>query len=234
MNYDHPYTFKAQKAVISIPVVPQVTGVVNRSDGQEKPLIKRRGAFDWTRRYQARVDRLMADIVTAEHKQRALGAELDEMAANTQQAKRPRDKFAKRVSTLRTRQPGEIPFSGASSMWRGKSNRSAGSLREVIGGGTKVDPSQLDSLVLGERSQIASWHSSRKQKYNLEQTMVHCAEHWCCDPVLIRPGTTTASTLPLRPVMVFIPTRSRNDKSLARFRQNSLLRRLARRCGSGV
>ena len=31
----------------------------------------------------ARVDLLMADIVTAEHKQRALGAELDEMAANT-------------------------------------------------------------------------------------------------------------------------------------------------------
>ncbi|EOW89490.1 inner membrane protein yiaV [Escherichia coli KTE41] len=26
MNYNHPYTFKAQKAVISIPVVPQVTG----------------------------------------------------------------------------------------------------------------------------------------------------------------------------------------------------------------
>ncbi len=46
-------------------------------------------------RYQARVDRLMADIVTAEHKQRALGAELDEMAANTQQAKATRDKFAK-------------------------------------------------------------------------------------------------------------------------------------------
>ncbi len=37
----------------------------------------------------------MADIVTAEHKQRALGAELDEMAANTQQAKATRDKFAK-------------------------------------------------------------------------------------------------------------------------------------------
>ncbi len=46
-------------------------------------------------RYQARVDRLMADIVTAEHKQRALGAELDEMVANTQQAKATRDKFAK-------------------------------------------------------------------------------------------------------------------------------------------
>ena len=29
MNDNHPYTFLAQKAVISIPITPQVTGVVN-------------------------------------------------------------------------------------------------------------------------------------------------------------------------------------------------------------
>ncbi|HDV3422952.1 TPA: HlyD family secretion protein, partial [Escherichia coli] len=85
MNYNHPYTFKAQKAVISIPVVPQVTGVVIEVTDKKNTLIKKGEVLfrlDPTR-YQARVDRLMADIVTAEHKQRALGAELDEMAANT-------------------------------------------------------------------------------------------------------------------------------------------------------
>ena len=97
MNYNLPYTFKAQKAVISIPVVPQVTGVVIEVTDKKNTLIKKGEVLfrlDPTR-YQARVDRLMADIVTAEHKQRALGAELDEMAANTQQAKATRDKFAK-------------------------------------------------------------------------------------------------------------------------------------------
>ena len=29
MNYNHPYTFTAQKAVISIPLTPQVTGIVS-------------------------------------------------------------------------------------------------------------------------------------------------------------------------------------------------------------
>ncbi|MXG37487.1 hypothetical protein GRW62_36495, partial [Escherichia coli] len=29
MNYNHPYTFTAQKAVISIPITPQVTGIVS-------------------------------------------------------------------------------------------------------------------------------------------------------------------------------------------------------------
>ena len=39
MNYNHPYTFKAQKAVISIPVVPQVTGVVIEVTDKKNTLI---------------------------------------------------------------------------------------------------------------------------------------------------------------------------------------------------
>lgn len=35
MNYNHPYTFKAQKAVISIPVVPQVTGGLQVAAGNQ-------------------------------------------------------------------------------------------------------------------------------------------------------------------------------------------------------
>ncbi|MCL7660583.1 biotin/lipoyl-binding protein, partial [Klebsiella pneumoniae] len=74
-----------------------VTGVVIEVTDKKNTLIKKGEVLfrlDPTR-YQARVDRLMAYIVSAEHKQRALGAELDEMAANTQQAKATRDKFAK-------------------------------------------------------------------------------------------------------------------------------------------
>ncbi|EFN4899831.1 TPA: HlyD family secretion protein [Escherichia coli] len=41
MNYNHPYTFKAQKAVISIPVVPQVTGVVIEVTDKKNTLIKK-------------------------------------------------------------------------------------------------------------------------------------------------------------------------------------------------
>lgn len=63
----------------------------------------------------------MADIVTAEHKQRALGAELDEMAANTQQAKATRDKFAKEYQRYARGSQAKVnPFQNAISMWRGK------------------------------------------------------------------------------------------------------------------
>lgn len=41
MNYNHPYTFLAQKAVISIPVTPQVTGVVNSVTDKANQRVKK-------------------------------------------------------------------------------------------------------------------------------------------------------------------------------------------------
>lgn len=41
MNYNHPYTFTAQKAVISIPVTPQVTGIVSEVTDKNNQLIKK-------------------------------------------------------------------------------------------------------------------------------------------------------------------------------------------------
>jgi multidrug resistance efflux pump len=63
MNYNHPYTFLAQKAVISIPITPQVTGVVNSVTDKANQRVKK-GEVLFTidpARYQARVDRLQAD-----------------------------------------------------------------------------------------------------------------------------------------------------------------------------
>ncbi len=62
MNYNHPYTFLAQKAVISIPITPQVTGVVNSVTDKANQRVKRVRCFTIDpARYQARVDRLQAD-----------------------------------------------------------------------------------------------------------------------------------------------------------------------------
>ncbi len=225
MNYNHPYTFKAQKAVISIPVVPQVTGVVIEVTDKKNTLIKKGEVLfrlDPTR-YQARVDRLMADIVTAEHKQRALGAELDEMAANTQQAKATRDKFAKEYQRYARGSQAKVnPFlerdidvARQNYLAQEASVKSSAAEQKQI-------QSQLDSLVLGEHSQIASLKAQLAEaKYNLEQTIVRAPNDGYVTQVLIRPGTYAAS-LPLRPVMVFIPDQKR--QIVAQFRQNSLLR----------
>ena len=41
MNYNHPYTYLAQKAVISIPLTPQVTGIVSEVTDKQNMMIKK-------------------------------------------------------------------------------------------------------------------------------------------------------------------------------------------------
>ena len=65
MNYNHPYTFTAQKAVISIPITPQVIGVVSEVTDKNNQLIKKGEVLFKLDpgRYQARVDRLQAALL---------------------------------------------------------------------------------------------------------------------------------------------------------------------------
>lgn len=82
--------------------------------------------------------------------------------------------------------------------------------------------SQLDSLVQGENSQIASLKAQLAEaEFNLDQTVVRAPSDGYVTQVLMRPGTYAAA-LPMRPVMVFIPDQKR--QIIAQFRQNSLLR----------
>jgi hypothetical protein len=65
--------------------------------------------------------------------------------------------------------------------------------------------SQLDSLILGENSQIASLKAQLAEaEFNLDQTVVRAPSDGYVTQVLMRPGTYAAA-LPMRPVMVFIP-----------------------------
>ncbi len=52
MNYNHPYTFTAQKAVIAIPITPQVTGIV--TEVTDKSLFRRARCFLSSSRFVTR------------------------------------------------------------------------------------------------------------------------------------------------------------------------------------
>lgn len=225
MNYNHPYTFKAQKAVVSIPVVPLVTGTVIEVTDKKDTLIKKGEILFKLNpgRYQARVDRLQADIVTATHKEQALVAQLAEMQANTQKAKATRDRVGKDYQRyLQGSQAKVNPFSERD-IDAARQNYLAqeAAVKSSIAEEQQIQ-SQLDSLVEGENSQVASLRAQLAEaEFNLEQTVVRAPSDGYATQVLIRPGTYAAA-LPLRPVMVFIPSQKR--QIIAQFRQNSLLR----------
>ena len=223
MNYNHPYTFTAQKAVISIPITPQVTGVV--SEVTDNQLIKKGDVLfkiDPTR-YQARVDRLQADLVTATHNVQTLKGQLSEAQANTTRVSAERDRLYKDYQRyLKGSQARVNPFS-ESDIDNARQNYLA---QDAMVKGSVAEQaqiqSQLDSMVNGEQSQIVSLRAQlTAAKYNLDQTIIRAPSDGYVTQVLIRPGTYAAA-LPLRPVMVFIPEQKR--QIVAQFRQNSLLR----------
>ena len=225
MNYNHPYTYLAQKAVISIPLTPQVTGVVSEVTDKQNMMIKKGEVLfklDPTR-YQTRVDRLQADLTTAIHSTQSLKGELDEAIANTTRVSAERDRLYKdyqrylRGSQARVNPFSESDIDNARQNYLAQDALVEGSLAEQ-----SQIKSQLDSMVNGEQSQIVSLRAQLAEaKYNLSQTVIRAPSDGYVTQVLIRPGTYAAA-LPLRPVMVFIPQQKR--QIIAQFRQNSLLR----------
>ncbi|HEX4501721.1 MAG TPA: HlyD family secretion protein [Scandinavium sp.] len=225
MNYNHPYTAQAQKAVISIAITPQVTGIVSEVTNKQNALIKKGEVLfkiDPTR-YQARVDRLAADLVTAIHNTEAMKGQLSEALANTQRASAERDKLYKDYQRYLQGSKAKVNPFAASDIDNARQNYLAQDavVKSSVAQQTQVQ-SQLDSMVNGEQSQVASLRAQLTEaRYNLDQTVVRAPSDGYATQVLIRPGTYAAA-IPLRPVMVFIPEQKR--QIVAQFRQNSLLR----------
>ncbi|WP_151993550.1 HlyD family secretion protein [Buttiauxella massiliensis] len=225
MNYNHPYTYLAQKAVISIPLTPQVTGIVSEVTDKQNMMIKKGEVLfkiDPTR-YQARVDRLQADLMTEIHSTESLKSQLDAAVANTTRVTAERDRLYKdyqrylQGSKARVNPFSESDIDNARQNFLAQDALVKGSVAEQ-----SQIKSQLDSMVNGEQSQIVSLRAQLAEaKYNLNQTVIRAPSDGYVTQVLIRPGTYAAA-LPLRPVMVFIPQQKR--QIIAQFRQNSLLR----------
>lgn len=225
MNYNHPYTSLAQKAVIAIPVTPQVTGIVTEvTDKQNIRILKGEMLFrlDQTL-FRARVDRLHADLTTAIHNTQVLRGQLEEAVANTSHVTAERDRLFKNYQRYLTGSKARVnPFSerdidDARQNFLAQDALVKGSIAEQM-----QIKSQLDSVVSGEQSQIVSLRAQLAEaQYNLEQTIIRAPSNGYVTQVLIRPGSF-ASSLPLRPVMIFIPEQKR--QVIAQFRQNSLLR----------
>jgi len=222
MNYNHPYTFTAQKAVISIPIVPQVTGVVIEVTQKQNQLIKKGEMLfrlDPTR-YETRLKKLQADLVTAEYATKVLASQFQEALAITEQASAERDKFFKDYQRYLTGSRAKVnPFSERDIDTARQQYLSQEAVVKASLADQQQIKSQINSRVFGEQSEVASLRAQvAEATYNLAQTVVRAPENGYVTQVLVRPGTYAAA-LPLRPVMVFIPEQKRQV-----IRQNSLLR----------
>lgn len=225
MNYNHPYTFVAQKAVISVPITPQVTGVVTEVTEERNELIKKGTVLFRLDpvRYEARVKQIEAELETMKGNIRALSAQLTEYEAVTANETAERDRLYNNYQRyLKGSQAKVNPFS-ENDIDNAKQNYLSQNAKVKASLASEMQiKSQLASTFNDEQSQISGLKAQLDEaKYNLEQTVVRAPSDGYVTQVLIRPGSYAAA-LPLRPVMVFIPEQKR--QIVAQFRQNSLLR----------
>jgi multidrug resistance efflux pump len=132
--------------------------------------------------------------VTATHNIDNLKAQLSEAVANTTRVSAERDRLYKDYQRyLKGSQAKVNPFSESdidnAPELSGTGCAGKGSVAEQ----TQIQ-SQLDSMVNGEQSQVASLRAQLAEaKYNLDQTVVRAPSNGYITQVLIRPGTYAAA-----------------------------------------
>lgn len=225
MNYNHPYTFIAQKAVVTIPVISQVTGVVSEVPVTPNQPIKAGTVLfkiDPTV-YQARVDRLKADLVKAEQQVESQQAQLDATQSEVERATAERDKARKDLARYQKASGKAVnPFTEQEATNAKQTYLAQEAKLATARAQQEQVQSQLDALVGGENASVVSLRAQlREAEYNLAQTEVKALSDGYVTQVLLRPGSYVNS-MPFRPAMFFIPKEERTI--IASFRQNALLR----------
>jgi multidrug resistance efflux pump len=226
MNYNHPYTERAQMITVTVPIIPEVQGRVIKVTQNSNKLLKK-GDFlfkiDPTV-YQSRVNVIKAEIESAEQNVKKLEAQLTSQNADIQQYKANRDLALKDANRYRDGSRNKLmsPFTDQEVVTAQQHYLSAEAQWRSAQAKRDQTAAQLDAMVNGENASVYRLKSSLKEAmYNLDKTVVRAPEDGYVTQVLLKPGMFLR-TLPLRPAMVFVPKQS--GDIYAAFRQNSALR----------
>jgi len=227
MNYNHPYAKYGKEIFVSIPIVPNVSGTVKTVDVIANEPVKK-GDVLFTidpRPFQAKVDQISALLADAKSGDLQNDQKLQTAIANVAKAKADRD----RNSSNYQRYLNGSENAGVNSPFTEQEleNRKqifSASESKLLAALSEEKRVKLiaDAEILGLNPQVAQLQAQLdKALFDLESTRVLAPADGMATQVGLRPGVRAAS-LPLRPVMTFIPNEKRVFAGL--FWQNSLLK----------
>jgi multidrug resistance efflux pump len=227
MNYNHPYAKYGKEVFVSIPIVPNVSGTVKTVDVMaNKPVQKGDLLFtlDPTP-FQAKVDQITALLSEAKSSDLQSDQKLQIAIANVAKAKADRERnnsTYQRYLKISKDAGVNSPISAQELESRKQLFEAADS--KLIAAKSEENRVRLiaDAEILGMNPQVAQLQAQLdKAVFDLESTRVYAPANGVATQVALRPGVRAAS-LPLRPVMTFIPNEKRVFAGL--FWQNSLLK----------
>ncbi|MFP2239766.1 HlyD family secretion protein [Pseudescherichia vulneris] len=229
MNYNHPYTERAQMLTITLPVIPEVQGVVTEVTPDANKKLK---VGDFLFRidpttYQAKVDALNGQIKAALQNVEVLKARLVSETADIEQVKAVRDLALKDAERYRngSRDKSKSPFTDQEVVKAQQTYLAAQAQWRSAQAKKEQTQAELNALVGNENATVYQLKASLKEaQYYLDKTVVRAPSAGYVTQNLLKPGMFVRP-LPLRPVMVFVP--EQQTYIYAVFRQNSALRLVA-------
>ena len=227
MNYNHPYAKYAKELFVTIPIVPQVTGTVKTVNVVANKFVKK-GTILFTLENEEQVIALeKAEAAYADAKNQALQNESGLIAsmANTERATADRDRTKKtyqRYKEAHDKGGDNSPFTDQQVDSRKQLFEADQATLNKAEAEEEKQRLETESKILGENTEVAQLHAIRDDaQLDLDRTIVRAPVDGTPTQLSIRPGVRAAS-IPLRPVVVFIPKEKRRIAGM--FWQNSLLR----------
>lgn len=227
MNYNHPYAKYGKEVFVSIPIVPNVSGTVKTVDViANQPIQKGDLLFtlDPTP-FQAKVDQISALLADAKSSDLQNDQKLQTAIANVAKAKADKERnYSNYQRYLKGKEKAGVNSPFTEQELENRKQLFEASNSKLLAAQSEEKRVKLiaDAEILGLNPQVAQLQAQLdKALFDLASTRVYAPTNGMATQVALRPGVRAAS-LPLRPVMTFIPNEKRVFAGL--FWQNSLLK----------
>ncbi|MBB1200497.1 HlyD family secretion protein [Enterobacteriaceae bacterium 89] len=226
MNYNFPFSEDGKQAFRTVPIVSQVRGrVIDVPVKANMPLNKGDVLFriDPTP-FQAKVDKLRAEIKQASQNALSLDSSLNQATADLNKAIADRDQ-AKREYSRYAAGHAQGAFSDQMVDTRLQTYKAAEATVAAAQAQVEHAKNSVNSVINGENTQVASLMAQlRRAEFKLENTVVRAPSAGYVSMVGLREGTMSTA-LGLAPVMTFVPDDEQSKNTyVAAFRQNATLR----------
>ncbi len=223
MNYNHPYSNIAREFYVTTPIVPGVGGIVTSVEVEPNTIVEKGSVLFRIdpKPYESIVRQKQALLAGTREGVRELEQALAAARANVVQVTANRDRSQgvfERYESIFER--------GAISANEMESQRQTYLADEAALEREEADFERariaFEAGIDGENPDVARFQADlEKARYDLERTVVRAPTSGYVTQLLLRPGMM-ASSLPLRPTMVFV--HDEQAPMIAAFRQNSALR----------
>jgi len=226
MNYNHPYGKYAKESFVSVPIVPAVKGIVVAVDAQaNKPIKKGDVLFRIDPKpFEIKVNKKRAQLAEAKQLVKQNLAQLQGAKARVDKATADRDRSKKSFQRYAkgNKKGAGLVFSEQEIENRRQLYLASEAALESAQAESRRSQLAYESNIDGVNTRVAQLQAELDEvEYNLERTVVRAPSNGVVTQLALRVGSM-ATSLPIRPAMVFIPEQQR--LMVASFWQNSLQR----------